>query len=418
MNKTPRSEIITVGDELLLGRTINGNAAFLGKRLAECSIPARWSSCVADSIEDIQASVSLAMNRADVVVLSGGLGPTPDDLTRDAIAGLYDLPLLESAEQREHVKQIFQKSGRDVPAQSMNQTLVLGGTQRLPNPLGTAAGIYLQWKHRHLFALPGVPPEMERMFDEQVTPILAQEFGEARYFARTLRMAGIGESTLLQKLGDLDPLSRRVSLAYLPHQGLLDVRLTSQSTDNLEADAGIAFAEHYIRERVGEHIYATGRDSLAQVIGDILLNRGQSMTTAESCTGGLVASLLTDTPGASRWFARGLIAYSNDVKHELLGVREETLREYGAVSEQTVREMAEGARAKARADWAVSLSGIAGPDGGSAEKPVGTVWIGIASAQKSMAQRIQVGSLSRELVKLRAAHNALFLLYRELVQAR
>lgn len=418
MNETPRSEIITVGDELLLGRTINGNAAFLGRRLAECGIPAHWSSCVADSIEDIQASVSLAMNRADVVVLSGGLGPTPDDLTRDAIAALYDLPLLDSAEQREHVKQIFQKSGRDVPAQSMNQTLVLGGTQRLPNPLGTAAGIYLQWKHRHLFALPGVPPEMERMFDEQVSPILAQAFGESKYFARTLRMAGIGESTLLQRLGDLDPLSRRVSLAYLPHQGLLDVRLTSRAMDNLEADADIAFAEHYIRERVGEHIYATGRDTLAQVIGDIMLNRGQSLTTAESCTGGLVASLLTDTPGASRWFARGLIAYANEVKHELLGVREETLREHGAVSEQTVKEMAEGARAKARADWAVSLSGIAGPDGGTVEKPVGTVWIGIASAHRTLAQRIQVGSLSRELVKLRAAHNALFLLYRELVQAR
>ncbi len=300
----------------------------------------------------------------------------------------------------------------------MNQTMILGGTERLHNPLGTAAGIYLKRKDRHLFAVPGVPPEMEQMFDEQIEPILSRTFRQAKYFARTLRMAGIGESTLLERLGDLDPLSRRVSLAYLPHQGLLDVRLTSPAQEELEADADIAFAEHYIRERVGEHIYATGRDTLARVIGDILVNRGHWLTTAESCTGGLVASLLTDTPGASRWLRQGVITYANEAKQELLGVREETIKEFGAVSEQTVREMAEGALDAAHAHWAVSLSGIAGPDGGTEEKPVGTVWIAIASANGTVARRIQVGSRSRELVKQRAAHNALYMLYRELIANR
>lgn len=418
MSEPLYSEIITIGDELLLGRTVNSNAAFLGQRLAECGIPARWSSCVADDLSEIQAAISLAMNRADVVILSGGLGPTPDDLTRDAIAQLYSLPLVESPEQREHVTDLFKKLGRELPVQSMNQTMILGGTERLQNPLGTAAGIYLKRKDRHLFAVPGVPPEMERMFDDQIEPILSRTFGQAKYFARTLRMAGIGESTLLEHLGDLDPLSRRVALAYLPHQGLLDVRLTSPAQEELEADADIAFAEHYIRERVGEHIYATGRDTLARVIGDILVNRGHWVTTAESCTGGLVASLFTDTPGASRWLRQGVITYANEAKQEMLGVREETLQEFGAVSEQTVREMAEGALNAAHAHWAVSLSGIAGPDGGTEEKPVGTVWIAIASTNGTVARRIQVGSRSRELVKQRAAHNALYMLYRELIANR
>lgn len=418
MSDKPLSELITIGDELLLGRTVNSNAAFLGRRLAESGVPVHWSSCVSDDISEIQAAISLALNRADVIILSGGLGPTPDDLTRDAISQLFDLPLLESKDQREHVEELFRKLGRPLPVHSMNQTLVLGGTQRLENPLGTAAGIHLERKGKLIFALPGVPPEMERMFDDHIEPVLRRTFGHAKYHARTLRMAGIGESTLLERLGDLDLLARRVSLAYLPHQGLLDVRLTSESQDELEAEADIAFAEHYIRERVGEHIYAADRDTLPRVVGDILINRAQWLTTAESCTGGLLTSLLTDTPGASRWLARGVIAYANEVKQELLGVRSETLAEHGAVSEETVREMAAGALKGAKADWAVSISGIAGPDGGTEEKPVGTVWIGIANANETIARKIQVGSRSRELVKLRAAHNALYLLYRQLVSKR
>ncbi len=418
MSERLRSEVITIGDELLLGRTINSNAAFLGQRLAECGVPVQWSSCVADDVAEIQAAISLALNRADVIVLSGGLGPTPDDLTRDAIARLFDLPLVESAEQRVHVEEIFRKLGRAIPTASSNQVLVLGGALRLPNPLGTAAGIYLERKGKHLFALPGVPPELERLMDEQVEPIVQRQFGGAKYFARTLRMAGIGESLLMERLGDLDALARRVELAYLPHQGLLDLRMTSRATDAYEAEADIAFAEHYIRERAGEHVYATGRDTLAQVIGNVLVNRGQWLTVAESCTGGLISAMLTDTPGASRWYNRGFVTYANEAKQELLGVPAATLEQYGAVSEETVQAMAEGALRTARADWAVSVSGIAGPDGGTDEKPVGTVWIGIASAHTTVSQKIQVGSRSRELVRTRAAHFALYLLFKQLTGKR
>jgi len=414
MSSRPESEVITIGDELLLGRTVNSNAAFLGQRLAELGVPVRWSSCVADELSEIQAAISLALNRADVIVLSGGLGPTPDDLTREAISKLFDLPLIESTEQREHVADIFRKLGREIPTASSNQVLVLGGTTRLHNPLGTAAGIYLERKGKHLFALPGVPPELERLMDEQVEPVVRRHFGGARHAARTLRMAGIGESQLLERLGDLDPLARRVSLAYLPHQGLLDVRITSQATDEFEADADIAFAEHYIRERVGEHVYATGRDSLAQVIGNILSNRGQWLTVAESCTGGLVSAMLTDVPGASKWLNRSFVTYANDAKQDLLGVQASTLENHGAVSEQTVREMAEGALKAAHANWAISISGIAGPDGGTDEKPVGTVWIGIANVERTFARKIHVGSRSRELVRVRAAHFALYLLFLQL----
>jgi nicotinamide-nucleotide amidase len=285
---------------------------------------------------------------------------------------------------------------------------------QIPNPHGTATGIHIERDGRHLFALPGVAVEMQQMTDEYVVPMLRSAFPDALSLTRTLRLAGIGESLLLKRLQECPDPASSVSIAYLPHHGLLDVRLTAASFDPFEAEAQIAAAEHILRQCVGEHVYATGDTTLATVLGNILVNRGQCLATAESCTGGLIANMLTDTPGSSRWFERGWVTYSNAAKIENLGVPAELIERHGAVSEPVARAMAEGARAHARAHWGLATTGIAGPDGGTDEKPVGTVWMAVASDSNTKAVHLQFSGL-RETIKLRTAHMALYSFYLQLI---
>ena len=412
-----RSEILTVGDELLRGDVVNENAAYIGRALAEADVPARFGSMIPDDLEAITAAVENALTRAQVIVLTGGLGPTPDDVTRDAVARCFGFPLVEDAALLAHVQELFRQRGMVMPETARNQALFPVGARQIPNPHGTATGIHVIHDGRHLFALPGVAVEMRQMTDEYVKPALRAAFADARVQTRTLRLAGIGESHLLEQMGDQRDLQPLVQIAYLPHHGLLDVRLTARSQDEHEAAAQIAFAEGFIRERVGAHVYATGSTSLAEVIGNILMNRGQKLATAESCTGGLVADMMTDVPGASRWFERGWITYSNPSKCEDLNVPASMLEEEGAVSESVARAMAEGARKRAGTDWALACTGIAGPTGGSAEKPVGTVWIATAAEHGVWARHLKFSGL-RETIKLRTAHAALSFLYQHLIETR
>ncbi len=369
---------------------------------------------VADRLEDIKTSLEIADRRSRVVVITGGLGPTPDDLTRDAIAEFFGFELAEDADLLAHVQALFRARGMEMPETSRNQALFPVGATQIPNPHGTASGIYVERNGRHFFVLPGVSIETQQMIEQSVLPILKAAFPEALRLTRTLRLAGIGESHLLRELGDQIPIQRLVALAYLPHHGLLDIRLNALSADLHEAEAQIAEAESYIREQVGEYVYGTGSDTLAKVIGNILQNRGQWLAVAESCTGGLVSSMITDTPGSSRWFNRGWVTYSNTAKYENLGVPVELLEKNGAVSEAVARAMAEGARAKADADWGLATTGIAGPDGGTAEKPVGTVWMAVSSKEHTASRHLQFSGL-RETIKLRTAHTALTYLYRQLM---
>jgi nicotinamide-nucleotide amidase len=411
------SEILTVGDEILRGDVVNENAAYVGRGLAEVGVPARFGSVIPDEREVIMAAIEQALARAQVVVVTGGLGPTPDDVTRDAIADYFGLRLVEDATLLAHVQELSRQRGMVMPETSRNQALFPLGAHPIPNPHGTATGIHVIREGRHLFALPGVAVEMRQMMDEYVKPTVQAAFSDAQVRTRTLRLTGIGESHLLERLGDQGDLGSRVQVAYLPHHGLLDVRLTALSSDEHEAAAQIAFAEGFLRERVGEHVYATGSTSLAEVIGNILMNRHQKLATAESCTGGLVADMITDVAGASRWFERGWISYSNPSKSEELGVPADMLVEHGAVSEAVARAMAEGARARANSDWALACTGIAGPTGGSEEKPVGTVWIAVCTEHEVWARHLKFSGL-RETIKLRTAHAALSFLHQHLLEAR
>jgi len=411
------SEILTIGDEILRGDVVNENAAHIGRALAEAGVPARFSSVIPDDLEAITEAIRQALARAQVIVVTGGLGPTPDDLTRDAVASCFGFPLVEDAALLTHVRELFRQRGMAMPETSRNQALFPVGARQIPNAHGTATGIHVICDGRHLFALPGVAIEMRQMTDEYVKPAVQAAFADAQVRTRTLRLSGIGESHLLEQLGDQTEVSALVRIAYLPHHGLLDLRLTALSPDEYEAAAQIAFAEGFIRERVGGHVYATGSTSLAEVIGNILMNRCQKLATAESCTGGLVADMLTNVPGASRWFERGWITYSNPSKNEDLNVPGGMLDEHGAVSESVARAMAEGARHRAGTDWALSCTGIAGPTGGSAEKPVGTVWIAVAAEGGVWARHLKFSGL-RETIKLRTAHAALSFLYQHLLETR
>jgi nicotinamide-nucleotide amidase len=411
------SEIITVGDEILRGDIVNSNAAYIGRAFAALGIPPRFATVVPDTREAIHSAIQCALSRAHVIALTGGLGPTPDDLTRDAVADFFGMKLEEDPEWLEHVKALFRSRGSEMPPTSRNQGLFPVGAKRIPNPYGTAAGIHIESNGRHLFALPGVPVEMQQMTDEYIVPALRAAFPDALALTKTLRLAGIGESQLLLELGDQSEIQSRVWVAYLPHHGLLDVRLTALSRERPEAEAQIAYVEAVIRERVGEHLYAVGNSSIAEVIGNVLVNRGQKLATAESCTGGLLANMLTDTPGSSRWFDRGFVTYSNEAKIHNLNVPPQAVEQHGAVSEDVARAMAEGACRVSGADWGIAATGIAGPDGGTEQKPVGTVWVAVASKQNTTARLLNLSGL-RQTIKLRTAHFLLYLLYRELMETR
>ncbi len=414
--ETVTSEIITIGDEILRGEVVNSNAAIIGAALSQVGMPPRHVQVIADSRDEIKLGLGLATSRSSVAILTGGLGPTPDDLTLDAVAEYFGLDVLEDKELLRHVESFFETRGIKMSDTSRNQARFPVGADKIPNSIGTATGIQVARKGRYVFVLPGVQAEMKLMLSETVIPRIRAAFPEARVITKTLRLADIGESQLLKKLGDVSELHSVTGIAFLPHHGLLDLRITAKSKDNNEALMQIATTEQRIRDMAEAHIYSVGDTPIAEVIGNVLVNRGQRLAIAESCTGGLLMQRLTEIAGASRWFERGWVTYSNDAKSIEVGVNPASVSEHGAVSEIVARELAEGARKKAKANWSVSITGIAGPDGGTSEKPVGTVWIAVSSNSGTSTRRYQLGG-GRELIRLRAVHSAMYMLWRALMDS-
>jgi nicotinamide-nucleotide amidase len=313
------------------------------------------------------------------------------------------------------VQAFFAARGVTMPPASRNQARFPVGAHSVPNDLGTATGFQVVRAGKHLFALPGVHAEMKAMLREHVIPRICDAFPASHVHAKILKLADIGESQIMQKLREHGALELPVSLAFYPHHGLLDVRITARAHDTHEADSQIAAAEAVVREVAGAHVYATGTRSLAETIGNVLVNRTQTLAVAESCTGGLLMNLLTDIPGSSNWFERGFVTYSNAAKSAQLGVPHALIEQHGAVSEHVVRAMAEGVRTVSGTAWGVAITGIAGPDGGSTDKPVGTVWIAVSSEIATSARLYKLGG-ERTIIKLRAAHSAMYNLWRRLLE--
>lgn len=378
------AEIVTVGNEIVSGRVVDTNAAFLGRGLEEIGISAEWITSVGDDRETLGEALHSAVQRVGVVLVTGGLGPTHDDITRDVVAEYFGLPLELDERVLSRIRDRFAHQGLVMPAVNRNQALVPQGAAVLDNDWGTAPGLCLESAGCRIFLLPGVPREMRGIFEARVAPLLKGAGPLPVIRRRALRTTGISESALFERLSDL---GRQDCLAYLPQGTGVDVCITVKDADAETVEATLDEIAGGIRARVDAFIYGEDDEKLEEVVGRRLRALGWKIAVAESCTGGLVASRLTDIPGSSDYFDRGVVTYSNRSKIEVLGVPEETLARNGAVSAETASAMAVGIREASGVDLGLAVTGIAGPSGGSAEKPVGLVFVGLCTEEGTIARR-------------------------------
>jgi nicotinamide-nucleotide amidase len=418
-------ELVTIGTELLLGFTVDTNSAEIARSLAERGIRVVRRTSVGDTAGEIRDAVGAALRRTGAALTTGGLGPTRDDITKRTVAELLDAPLEFDQAVWSAVIARFQRLGRTPSASNRSQAEVPRGATVLPNRWGTAPGLWLETGAGLVVMLPGVPVEMRNLLAHEVVPRLIERAGGGRIgggsvgggrVIRSLvvRTTAIPESTLAERLGVTETAVAPLTLSYLPGLTGVDLRLTAWQTPADEADRRLRVGAQLLRERAGEHVYGEGDAELAEVVLDRMRTLGLTLGVAESCTGGLVGGRLTDVAGSSDVFAGGVIAYDNQVKITALGVLPELLAEHGAVSEPVVRAMAEGAVARLGTDAAIAVTGIAGPGGGSEEKPVGTVWLGVALGDEVETKHSLLFG-NRAEIRARAVQLALFLLYRRLV---
>lgn len=375
-------ELLTIGDELLLGLTVDTNAVWLARELAIDGVGVVQRATVGDDAQRIAAAVRDALDRTGAVITTGGLGPTADDLTKPSIAAFFGRRMEFHEESWARIRQLWRERGRpgDPPEANRQQAMIPAGAQVLTNRHGTAPGLVFEdASGRWVAMLPGVPREMRGLFDDELRRFVRQRLGEFQTVirSRTVRTTGVAESQLPALLGDIAEGADGMSLAYLPGWEGVDLRLTVRGAAADVADARLAAGAATISARVGAYIYAEGSTDIAEVVLAACRARSLRLAVAESCTGGLLGARLTEVPGASDVVIGGVVAYDNDVKRAQLGVGADTLNSNGAVSEEVAREMASGVRTRLSADIGVGITGVAGPGGGTAEKPVGTVWIAV-----------------------------------------
>jgi len=400
------AEIVTIGTEMLLGDLVDTNTAWLSARLATLGVGVYRHTTVGDNRDRIADALKEAASRADLVITTGGLGPTSDDLTNECLADVTDRGMVEYPEARAHVDEMFRRFGREPTANNYKQALFPEGTELIPNPLGTAMGALLETDGTLFVTLPGVPSEMRGMFEETLKPLI-RDRTEGSIISRTLWFAGIGESALAEKVQDfLDATDPTV--APLAGQGKVRLRITTRAATQEEAEKRIAPVEKEILSRLGDYYFGENEETLESIVGRLLDAQHATLALAESCTGGLLAKRLTDMSGSSAYFKEGLVTYSNESKERLLGVPHELLVEHGAVSEPVARAMAEGARKLAGADYGLSVTGVAGPGGGTKEKPVGLVFVGLSDAEGTFAERLDLSAWarSRDAIRERSTNRA------------
>jgi nicotinamide-nucleotide amidase len=412
------AEIISIGDELLIGQILNSNQAYIAERLNSIGVFADRMTTVGDVEEEILKAFEHALASHNVVTVTGGLGPTHDDVTRACVCKFFHTGLVLDRDALENVRTFF--SRRNITPQKVNedQALVPSGCTVIRNQRGTAPGYLFERSGKYFFVMPGVPHEMKGMMEEFVLPMLVKRAAGSVILHRMLRTTGIAESFLAGRIGDVHQLFPRDSgatLAFLPNPRGVVLRITVKAQSALEAEGRIKSIEERIREKVEKYIYAAGNKELEEVVGKLLDERGFTISIAESCTGGLIADRLTNISGSSKYFERGVIAYSNHSKIHELGVPPALIQEHGAVSRQVAEAMAAGIRAKANTDIGVSTTGIAGPTGGSVEKPVGLVWIGYADKSETCALQFNFGG-DRRIVKERTAQAAMELVRRKILK--
>lgn len=408
-----RLELVTIGTELLLGFTVDTNAAWIGRALAEHGISVVRRATVPDDAAAIREAVREGLERTGFVLTTGGLGPTQDDITKAAVAALFGRRVVFQEAVWAGLVDRYARMGRPLSDANRTQAGVPEGATVLPNPRGTAPGLWITGEIGTVAMVPGVPREMRGLLHDEVIPRLKPLAGEAVIRSVTLRTAGIPESNLAAALGDAESALAPVTLAYLPDVAGVDLRITSWDASPAVADQQLQAAAALIRGRAGTHVYGEGDTDLAAVVLDRLRRRGYRLATAESCTGGLLGGRLTEVPGSSAVVVGGIIAYADRAKVVQLGVAEAALEAHGAVSEAVALQMAAGAARNFGAEAAVGVTGIAGPDGGTSDKPVGTVWFGFILPDGSWVERV-VFPGNRAEIRARAVQFALYRLLRAL----
>ncbi|WP_295613924.1 competence/damage-inducible protein A [Chamaesiphon sp. GL140_3_metabinner_50] len=411
------AEVICVGTELLLGDILNSNARYLAIELAALGVPHFYQTVVGDNLDRIHSAIEIACARSSILIFTGGLGPTPDDLTTEAIASYFNTPLVEHPEVIANIAQKFAQIGREMTPSNRKQALQPAGAQLLPNPSGTAPGMI--WQPRAgltILTFPGVPRELYRMWrDTAVLFLKTQGYGQDSIYSRSLHFFGVSESALAEKVNYLFD-STNPTVAPYAGNGQVRLRIAAKASSEAAAQLLIEPIATEIKQIAGNNYFGSDDDTLASVVGDLLRARGQTLSVAESCTGGGLGRLLTEIPGSSDYFMGGVISYANRVKIDLLGVDPAALETEGAVSEIVARQMAAGVKAKLATDWAISITGVAGPGGGTDAKPVGLVYIGIAAPDGSVEGiKYLLGSQrDRDLIRLMSAAQSLDLLRRRL----
>jgi nicotinamide-nucleotide amidase len=408
------AEIITIGDEILIGQIVDTNSAWMAKQLNLAGITVKQVTSVSDDAGHIIEALELAEKRARIILITGGLGPTKDDITKFTLARYFNMGMRRDEETLKHVEGIFARLNRPMIEANRKQADVPDGCIVIQNKNGTAPCMWFEHNGNVIVSMPGVPFEMMYLMEEEILPRLSSSFKLPFIVHNTILTAGIGESFLAAEIADLeDSLPGHIKLAYLPRLGQVRLRLSGSGSNEQLLNEEVAGHTALIVEKIKKYVVVAEDIALEKAMLDIMRSRNLTLTTAESCTGGYIAQLITQHPGCSEVYLGGAVTYSNDLKKSVLGVSEETLAQFGAVSEETVKEMAQGALDRFKSDYAVAVTGIAGPDGGTSDKPVGTVWIAVAGKSGVKTRLFSFGTKRTQNIE-RSAIAALSMILNEL----
>ncbi|MBR5190340.1 MAG: competence/damage-inducible protein A [Paludibacteraceae bacterium] len=426
------AHIINIGDELLIGQVVNTNASWMAEELNKRNIKVTNISVISDGADDIRTQLDRSLSEADVVLITGGLGPTKDDITKTVLCNYFDDTLVRHQPTYDNVKKFFDRRGLPFTEINQAQALVPSKCKVILNEVGTAPCMVFTIPQatfkqpspkktdtsaeKIVISMPGVPFEMKWLMQNSVLPLLEEQLGSQAIVHKTILTFGIGESFLADKIADWeDALPAHIKLAYLPEAGKVRLRLSAYGADKAQLEQEVAEQIVKLNAIISDNIYGYDDDTISKVIGKIVNRRCALLATAESCTGGLIGNMITEVPGSSAYYKGGIIAYSNELKERLLGVRHETLEQYGAVSEETAIEMAKGCLEATGADYAIATTGISGPTGATEEKPLGLVYVAIASRDEVVCNRY-VFTTTRQQHQQRTANQALFDLYKLLTK--
>lgn len=409
------AEIISIGDELLIGQVINTNASWIAEQLNLAGINVHQVTTISDNRDHIIAALQEAKERVEIILITGGLGPTKDDITKETLCEYFNTHLVFSEQVFQNIVELFGRRGFTVSEPNRKQAEIPENCIPIKNNHGSAAGMWFVKEGKIFVSMPGVPFEMKPMVTEYIIPEIKNRFKTKAIVHKTVLTQGVGESWLAEKIEDWeDNLPDNIKLAYLPQPGVVRLRLSATGENKKELEDQVDLEIEKLLTIIPKYFFGYNDDQLYEIVGDLLKNKNQSVSTAESCTGGYIAHLITSVAGSSDYFKGSVVAYANEIKKQLLGVQEQSLIDFGAVSETVVKEMAEGARKKFQTEFAIATSGIAGPGGGTDDKPVGTIWIAVATPDKTITKHFLFGE-HRERNIRKTALTALNMLRKELL---